>query len=64
MIPNAETTARVLRAKVGELEAFVKDGAPKGVPEVWLAADIALVAEALAEVIEYMVAVNKARPRS
>jgi hypothetical protein len=51
MIPDAVTKIRVLRAKVGELEAFVKDGAPKGEPHVWLAADIALVAEIVSEIL-------------
>lgn len=65
MIPDAEIKARVLRAKVGELESRVKEGASShfSLTETdQLRADIALVADAVADVIEYIVAVNKARP--
>lgn len=43
-----EIAVRILRAKVGELEARVL----RGEPDEWLAADMALLADLLADVIE------------
>jgi hypothetical protein len=52
LIPDR--AVRLLRAKVGELEAQVKDGPQPGDDErfIYLAADIALVADLLADHIE------------
>jgi hypothetical protein len=47
----AQLAVRVLRAKVGELQAHVL-GADPGDQLAWLAADVALVAGLLAELVE------------
>lgn len=48
----AQVAIRVLRAKVGELEARVLAEADAPQPTTWLAADVALVAGLLAELTE------------
>ena len=50
---SPERAVRLLRAKVGELENYVKDEMTGLRPEnAWLAADIALIAQLLADHIE------------
>ena len=47
-----DRTIRLLRAKVGELEAKVRAEADASYETTWLAADIALIAGLLADHIE------------
>lgn len=48
-----DRAVRLLRAKVGELERQVKLHADRGDDRYWMLADIALVADILAEYIEW-----------
>jgi hypothetical protein len=64
MIPNAETKLRILRAKQHELEHFVRESAERGPsePVLWLTADVALLADLLADVFDFLVSERRNEP--